>query len=146
MSEKSSITIAIDAKPAAVWAALTVPELISGWIAEPEMKVEVLTNWQVDAPILVRGFHHAAFENKGIVLEYVVNKRLSYSHFSSVSRLADRIEHYTVLDFVLRPERNGTILTLELSNFPTETIQKHLEFYWRGTVHKIKKQVERPAC
>lgn len=60
----------------------------------------------------------------------------------SVSRIADKPENYSILEFVLTPEGRQTILTLTISNFPTEAIRKHLEFYWRTTMVKIKRMVE----
>lgn len=111
-------------------------------MAEPEMKLEVHTNWEVNSPILIRGFHHFKFENKGIVLKYVKEQSVSYTHLSSVSKLADKTENYSILDFVLTPIGDQAILTLGISNFPTEAIQKHLAFYWRGAMHKIKKYAE----
>ena len=140
MSVKFSV--AIGAKPPKIWAALTKPLFMAQWMGEPEMKLEVQTNWEIASPIYIRGFHHVKFENKGVVLQYINERRLSYSHLSSASRLADDIENYSILDFNLSPTQNQTILSLEVSNFPTETIQNHLMFYWRGTMHKIKAYVE----
>lgn len=38
-------------------------------IGEPEMGIEIITNWQVGSPIVIKGFHHKKFENKGTVLQ-----------------------------------------------------------------------------
>lgn len=137
-----SITITIDATPSKVWETLTNTALMPEWMGEPEMKLEVQTNWKINSPILIRGVHHIKFENKGIVLKYSKEQRLSYTHLSSMSRLPDKIENYSILEFVLTPAGTQTTLTLEVSNFPTETIQKHLEFYWRGTIYKMGKYAE----
>ena len=139
MADRFSTTITINASPAEVWAKLTTPE---EWMGEPEMQIEVVTDWKVNSPILIRGFHHAKFENKGIVLQYDEGNRLSYSHLSNVSRLPDIPENYTILEFELTPSGEGTVLTLNIENFPTEVIRKHLEFFWRGTIFKIKKVTE----
>lgn len=111
-------------------------------MGEPEMKLEVHTDWKINASILVRGFHHLNFENKGTVLLYDKEKKLSYSHLSSLSRLPDEPGNYSILEFVLTPLDKQTQLTIFITNFPTETIRKHLEFYWRGTIIKIKKIAE----
>lgn len=140
MSEKFSVTI--DAELSKVWAALTDPGLMPEWMAEPEMKLDVQTSWEINSPIFIRGFHHIKFENKGIVMKYVKEQRLIYNHLSSVSKLPDEAGNYSILDFALTSAGGQTILTLDISNFPTEAIQKHLVFYWRGTIHKIKKYVE----
>lgn len=142
MTENFATSISINAEPSKVWAALTDPKIISDWMGAPEMKLEVETSWKINSPIFIRGFHHIKFENKGIVLKYIDNELLSYSHLSSVSRLSDKIENYSVLEFVLTTANKQTTLTLSISNFPTETIQKHLAFYWRGTIHRIKEYVE----
>ena len=143
MTDQFSTTVTINSEPFKVWTVLTNPELMTKWMGEPEMKVEVLTNWKIISPIFIRGFHHGQFENKGIVLQYEKGKMLSYSHLSSVSRLPDKPENYSILEFILSPVDKNTQLTLNIKNFPTEIIRKHLEFYWRTTIITIKKSVEK---
>lgn len=142
MPDKFSVNVTINSEPAAVWLALTDPELMIKWMGDPEMEIEVRTDWGINTPILIRGFHHVKFENKGIVLKYEREKRLSYTHLSSISRLPDRQENYSILEFILTPAANQTMLTVNIENFPTESIRKHLEFYWRATIVIIKENVE----
>lgn len=142
MFDEFYTTVTINAPPAEVWSALTVPERMTKWMGDPEMGLEVHASWGIETPILVRGFHHTKFENKGIVLKYERERRLSYTHLSSVSRLPDKQENYSVLEFLLTPIENHTLLSLTIENFPTETIRKHLEFYWRTTMLTIKENVE----
>lgn len=122
---------------------LTNPELMLHWMGEEEMKLEIETTWITGSPIVIRGFHHAAFENKGIILHYEKEKKLSYTHLSSISRLADTDTNYSILEFILMPVNGQTLLMLTIANFPTEAIRKHLEFYWRVTVVKIKNSIEK---
>lgn len=142
MPDKFSTVVTINSMPANVWTALTDPEVIPQWMGEPEMKIKVLTDWKINSPILIQGFHHIKFENKGLILQYEKEKILSYSHLSSVSRLPDQPVNYSILEFILTPVEERTLLTLNIQNFPTETIRKHLEFYWRTTIVKIKTRVE----
>ena len=137
-----SVTTTIQSRPDKVWTTLTDIESMKQWLGDPEMNIEVRTDWKINSPIVICGFHHANFENKGIVLEYEKEKRLSYTHLSSLSRLPDKTENYTILEFILRPIDEQTELTINISNFPTEAIQKHLEFYWRTTILTIKQQAE----
>lgn len=52
-----------------VWEILTVPELIKQWMYPTEL--DIVTNWQVGSPFLVRGvLHGIPFENKGTVLQF----------------------------------------------------------------------------
>ena len=127
----------------AVWRALTDPVLVRRWAAEPELNLEVITDWQVGRPIIVKGFHHVRFENHGTVLHFQPNTFLQYTHLSSISRLPDRPENYTRIAFRLSPSDDGaTSLTVELENFPTESIRRHLDFYWRVTIEVLKRFIE----
>lgn len=142
MIDKFSTAALINAAPAEVWAILTTPELMSQWMGEAEMQIKVITDWKINSPILIQGFHHVKFENKGVILQYDEGSRLSYTHLSSVSRLPDNPESYSIFEFVLTPLEEKTMLTFSIENFPTEVIRKHLEFYWRTTIMGIKKMIE----
>jgi uncharacterized protein YndB with AHSA1/START domain len=142
MTDKFSTTVVINAHPAKVWTTLTNPAQMAHWMGAPEMEIKVATDWQVNSPILIQGFLHVRFEIKGIVLQHEKEHKLSYSHFSSISRLPDLPENYSILEFVLTPADGKTSLTLHIENFPTDVIRKHLEFYWRTTIIGIRKMVE----
>lgn len=135
-------SIAIDAPAAVVWESLTDPAHMRAWMGEPAMKLEVLTDWIVGSPFIVRGFHYGRFENRGTVLAFEPSRRLSYTHLSSLSKLPDESQNYTIFDFRLAQEEERTLLQLELSQFPTETIFKHLAFYWPATLDVLKRYVE----
>ncbi|HEY5823558.1 MAG TPA: SRPBCC domain-containing protein, partial [Cyclobacteriaceae bacterium] len=113
---------------------------------ESEMKLEVMTDWKMGSPIIIKGFHHVAFENKGIVLKYEPSHALAYSSLSSLSRLADQPENYSIIEFRLASIEEGTQLTLLLNNFPTESIFKHLDFYWTTTLQILKKEAEQQTA
>lgn len=140
---KFSKTVAINSTPAKIWAALTETSQMIKWLGDPEMQLEVHTTWEIGTAIRILGFHHVKFENKGVVLAYEPERRLSYSHLSSVSRLPDTPENYTILEFLLRPTERHTEVTLNIENFQTDLIRKHLEFYWRTTLETVKKYVEK---
>jgi uncharacterized protein YndB with AHSA1/START domain len=137
-------SVAIEAQPSAVWRALTDPDLMKRWMAEPVMGLEIFTDWKIGGPIIVKGHHNNVdFENKGTVLEFEPNSILRHSHLSSVSRLPDEAENYTVIEFRLtRVEGNSTLLNVRASNFPSEAIFKHWEFYWRVTIEVVKRFIE----
>ena len=136
-----SKTIDINAPASAVWAALTSPAIMKKWMAEAD--IDILTDWQVGAPFIIRGsLHGIKFENRGTVVQFDPEKRLCYTHLSSISRLPDVPESYSVLTFELTSLEDQTALTLTVSNFPTETIYKHLAFYWNVTLGILKKRIE----
>lgn len=47
-----------------------------------------------------------------------------------------------MIEFSLQPVQDLTILTLTVSNFPTESIYKHLAFYWNVTLEVLKRKME----
>jgi uncharacterized protein YndB with AHSA1/START domain len=142
MTNPFSTSITINAAPYKIWNALTNPRLMKEWMGEPEMQIEVSTDWKVNSSIMITGFHHGKFESKGFILQYEKEKKLSYSQLDSVSQLPDKIENYTILEFILFPLDQKTHLTIHIVNFPTEVIRKHLELYWTTTIHIIKNIAE----
>ena len=134
-------TVHIHAPAPKVWEALTNLELMKKWMFETE--ISITTDWNVGSPIVMRGnLNGKNFENNGTVLQFEPEKILRYTHLSSLSRLADKPENYSVLEFRVAPIENQTALTLTLSNFPTESIYKHLAFYWNVTLEVLKRRLE----
>lgn len=142
MTDSFSTNTTINASPAQVWKTLTTLETMTQWLGDPDMAIEVQTTWQINTPIIIKGFHHVQFENKGLILVFDKERKLSFTHLDSISKLPDIPESYSTLTFNLEPMGNETILSLIIENFPTESIRKHLEFYWRTTLVMIKNKAE----
>jgi len=125
-----------------VWQVLTTPELMKKWMM-PDIEISIITDWKIGSPIIIRGTMNGKnFENNGAVIQFEPEKILQYSHLSSISRLPDRPESYCLVEFRLQPIDNETVLTLTLSNFPTQSIYQHLAFYWNVTLEVLKKMIE----
>jgi len=134
-------TVFINAPPSKVWEALTDTERMQKWMSETE--IDILTDWKVGNPIVIQGhLHRIKFQTKGTVLQFEPGQTLSYSHLSSLSRLPDEPQNYSIFEFRLTPLGEQTNLTLTLRNFPTESILKHLVFYWNVTLEILKKSIE----
>lgn len=142
MTERIEKNIVIEAPVALTWNVLTKPDLMNRWMAEPELQLKIITDWKVGSPIIIKGFHHLPFENKGTVLQFEPYNALQYNYLSSISRLPDKPENYTTVAFRLSPLLHQTSLKISISNFPTEIIFKHVDFYWRGTAIKLKRLIE----
>jgi uncharacterized protein YndB with AHSA1/START domain len=136
-------TVVIAAPLAAVWDALTDPAAMCAWMGEPEMAIDVATDWRPGSAIVVSGVHHGPFRNQGIVLDFIPGTLLRYTHLSSVSALADVPEHYCVIAFELAAVAEGTAVRLTVERFATDVIFRHLDLYWRGTMELFKAFVER---
>ncbi|MES2703418.1 MAG: SRPBCC domain-containing protein [Bacteroidota bacterium] len=134
-------TISISAPAQNVWRALTEPILMKQWLAETE--VEILTDWQVGGSIIIQGpWYKSTMVADGVVLAFEPLWHLTYSQRSSLSRLPDVPESYSTLDFVLGPAEEQTALTFTVTGFPTDTIYRHLAFYWNVTLELLKKFIE----
>ena len=142
MTAKVDKTVSINAVPATVWKYLTDPNLMKEWMGDPEMNVEVITDWMQGNPIRIKVFHHVHFENKGIVLQFDPYNIIQYTHFNSISQLPAVKENFSTITFLLTPEMEKTILTVKVEDFPTEIIYNHLKLYWEGTVVLLKKFIE----
>ena len=103
-----------------VWHMLTEPAQMNAWSGVPEMNVKVTTDWVVGGPISLSAFHHVKLNSWGTVLHFEPPTLLRYTQLSSLSRLPDQPSSYST----------------------TETIYKHLAFYWRGTVGLLKRRLE----
>jgi len=135
-------TVIINAIPSTVWEFLTNPQLMKKWMFDTEM--DIITDWKVGNPITIRvdDWYKTHLENNGIILTFEPNRSLTYSHLSSLSKLPNNIENYSIIDFSLTTKKDQTALTITLSNFPTETIYKHLAFYWSVTIELLKSEIE----
>lgn len=135
-------TIAIEAPALKVWDALTDIGLMKQWMSDEE--IEIATDWKVGSPVVIKATAHWVYsESRGEVLRFEPEKALAYTHLSTLSRLPDVPASYTVIEFVLNPTENQTRLTVTLSNFPTESIYKHLAFYWNTTLEMLKEYIEK---
>ena len=138
-----SKTVRINAPTSKVWEALTDPDLMKKWMSETE--IHIFTDWKVGNPFVIRGrLHGINFENWGTVLQFEPENTL-HSHLSSLSRLPDQLENYSILEFRSAPIHAETSLTLTASNFPTESIYKHFAFYWNVTLEILKRLIEAGA-
>ena len=141
----ASKSVEIIAPAPKVWAALTNPELMKKWMADPETEINIATDWIVGNPMIIHGtLHRIKFRNMGTVLQFEPERALTYTHLSSLSRLPDEPSSYSVMEFQLASIEDRTNLKLTLSNFPTESIFKHLVFYWNVTLELLKKMIETP--
>ena len=137
------VAVSIQSKADVAWKVLTDPELMKQWMSDDdELRIEMETDWEVGGNLITRGFHHVKFENTGKILELIPGQKLVYTHLSSISGLKDLPENHCIFEFSLREQKDSTLLRLSITNFPTETIYKHLELYWRSTLTVIKRITE----
>jgi uncharacterized protein YndB with AHSA1/START domain len=135
-------TVLIHASAAEVWQALTDVEWMKKWMMA-DIELQIITSGRVGGPMIIRGnMGGKEFENDGTILQFEPERVLQYSHRSSLSRLPNQPQSYSTIEFELSPVGDQTNLRLTLRNFPTESIHKHLTFYWNVTLEVLKRMIE----
>lgn len=134
-------TIHINAPASKVWSILTTPESMKLWMSDSE--ITILSDWKAGSPILFAGdLHGIPFENKGVIMQIEPEAVFQYTFWSSLSQHPDTPENYALITFRLIPAENGTTLKLTQSNFVTQTIYHHFNFYWTIALEVMKKLIE----
>jgi uncharacterized protein YndB with AHSA1/START domain len=110
----AQVSKTIHATPDKVWTALTTPRTIKQFM----FGAEVESDFRPGSPIRMRGdFNGKAYEDKGEIKTAEPQRRLAYSHFSSMSGQADAPENYHLVTYELAPQVEGaTRVTLTQSN------------------------------
>lgn len=121
-----------------VWDALINPELVKQYFFGSNQE----TDWKVGSDILWTGeYEGTTYVDKGVVLEYVPNKKLSYSYLSSWSGMEDMPENYLLVSYEVSETEGGTQLTITQSNYDEERAA-HSAGNWAVVVDGLKKLVE----
>lgn len=121
-----------------VWDALTNPEMVKQYFFGSNQE----TNWNVGSKISWTGeYEGTPYVDKGVVLEYLPNKKLSYSYLSSWIVLEDRPENYLLVTYEVTQTENGTELIITQSNYDEEKA-KHSAENWEIVVDGLKKLIE----
>ena len=137
-----SKTIHIKATTSKVWIVLTNPEFMKQWMSDYELNIR--SEWKVGSQIQITGhLHGIPFENKGVILQLDPEKTFEYTFWTTLSEQADKPENYSYIKFILLADQTNTTLILNQSNFKTETVFKHWEFYWNATLEIIKQLSEK---
>lgn len=134
-------SIEINAAPSKVWEALTNPELIKEYL----FGTQTITDWKVGSQIIFRGeYKEQTYQDRGIILENILNKLISYSYWSSFSGLEDKPENYSAVSYTLDSSDNKkTTLTWTQKGFASEDNYKHSQSGMNQVLEKIKEVVEK---
>jgi uncharacterized protein YndB with AHSA1/START domain len=144
MKTIAQVSTRIAASPADVWNALTTPETIKKYF----FGAEVESDWEEGNPIYFRGdYQGKSYEDKGEILTFEPEKRLSFSHWSPLSGVADRPENYHLVIFDLARDGKDTEVTLtqaKAGEVKKSDLEKKEEFEknWRMVLEGLKKTVE----
>lgn len=127
----------LKAPPAKVFAAFTDPEKVKRWMgpgeiktvsAESDLRVGGRYRWVMHAP---NGEQH---EVSGAYREIVPNEKLVFTW-----AWKDSPERQTVVTVELKPDGNGTLLTLTHEQFIDEEVRDRHRGGWSGSLDKLEK-------
>lgn len=122
-----------------VWEALTNPAIVKQYFFGSEL----VTDWKVGNPIVFQGeWEGQKYKDKGEILEYEHNKKLSYSYLSNWSGKEDLPENYLWVCYEVKADGTNTELTIHQSNYDEERA-KYSEGNWASLVTEMRKIVEK---
>jgi uncharacterized protein YndB with AHSA1/START domain len=135
----SSTSIVIDAPVDRVWEALTTPERIKEWF----FGVDTISDWRPGGSLVHRGeYRGKPYEDKGTIEAIDPPRRLIHSHWSPVSGLPDRPEHYQRVVWDLVPRGAGTELTVSETNLPSPEAKETSDGAWSMALGNLKRVLE----
>jgi uncharacterized protein YndB with AHSA1/START domain len=136
----ASQSITINASISKIWDALTNPQIIKQYL----FGTNVTTDWKVGSPILYHGdWQGKSYEDKGMIVELIPEKRLISTYWSSMSGSQDLPENYATVTYEIQDDNGGTKLTVTQDNNKDEESRLHSEKNWGMVLANIKQLLEK---
>jgi uncharacterized protein YndB with AHSA1/START domain len=131
----------INATPLKVWTILTDNQWIEQWLG-----VQMITDWQPGSPIAFTFvYKDKEVKDKGTLLQFEPEKKLSYTYWSIFSATEDTPENYSEITLTITPNETGIVLQMTHVNFPSQMMVAHAEKNWEETLDTIKELAEEEA-
>lgn len=132
-------SILIHASPTKIWKALTDPALIKEYL----FGTETITDWKVGSDLTFQGeWEGQPYKDKGHILEFTLEKILSYDYWSGFSGLEDIPENYATITYTLEEQGDDVWLRVSQKGFAKKENQEHSEKGWSQVLLKIKEIAE----
>jgi uncharacterized protein YndB with AHSA1/START domain len=135
----TTTSVTIRASVDRVWEALTTPDTIKRWF----FGVDTETDWRPGRPIVHRGHYRGKpYEDKGTIERIEPPTLLVHTHWSPVSGLPDRPEHYQRVSWELSDAGGETELTIREVNLPSVEAKRISESSWSAVLANLKSLLE----
>lgn len=136
---EAKVSRVIKAPVSEVWKALVDPEKVSRYL----FGTKVQSSWEVGTEICFSGeYNGQSYFDKGIILEFIPDKELSYTYWSSFSGISDEPDNYSLVRFILEQEPEGCKLTVIQQGFKDKDSGKHSETAWSQILSTLSEVVE----
>lgn len=139
MSTRPAVTTTttIAAPPERVWAVLTEPGLVRGWLSDDGLRID--TTWRIGEPVVIAGpWHGRDYRAGGTLLAFDPPRELRYTNWSPLSGEPDEPLYHTEMAFRLAPKGAGTELEVSHANLAGEPARAHSAFYWNVAMARIR--------
>jgi uncharacterized protein YndB with AHSA1/START domain len=131
----ATAVVNIHAPAAAVWKALTTPELIKQYL----MGANVISDWKEGGTITYNGSYNGKeYLDKGVIKKIEPEKIFQSTYLSSMSGKEDKPENYNLVTYSLVEKGNETTVTLTQDNVQTKEEKEHAEKNWNSVLTKLK--------
>ncbi len=138
-SVKATTSVLVRAEPAAVWAGLTDPNVIS----KIYFGARVETDWREGSPITFSGeWDGQPFVDKGVILRIVPQRLLRYSYWSPLGGTVDDPCNYATITFRVTAVDGGTELVVSQHAVADEASRAQAESNWKQVLDNLKRLIE----
>lgn len=135
----SKVSVIIDADPAKVWEALTIPEVIKKYF----FGAAVISNWREGGPIVFRGeWEGKSFEDQGLILKIEPGKVFVYRYEDPVLVEQNQPRKQIIVTYRLNPMDDKTELTIISENVKDEETKEKYDKDWKEILVRLKKLLE----
>ncbi len=135
----AKVFIEINAPVEKVWEALVTPAIIKEYL----FGTNVTSDWKVGSSITYAGdWQGMKYEDKGVILELVPNKKFVSTYWSSMSGTPDMPENYQKVSYELEEKDGKVVVNLTQENAPTQESADHSANNWKMVLEKMKALVE----
>ena len=129
----------VHAPASKVWEALTDPAMVKQYFFGTNLH----TNWEQGGPISFKGTYEGkTYEDKGRVLDFIPEKLLRHTYWSSMSGIPDEEENYAIITYQLKKDGDDTDLTVRQENIPDEKTKTHAAQNWSKVLTALKDLLE----
>jgi uncharacterized protein YndB with AHSA1/START domain len=130
----------INAPVSRVWDALTDPRLIKKYF----FGTDASDDFREGGTVLYKGiFDGKSYQDKGKILEFIPERKMTIDHWSSRSGKPDAPENYSSHSYNLTPSGNKTKLIMsQQDNYETDESRAKAWNHWDVVVDGLKKIVE----
>ncbi len=131
--------IVLKAPTTKVFDALTDPEQITGyWPLH-----SVTSSHTVSGPIIFKGeVAGSPFTDYGVIEKFDRPRFFKYNYWSDNHGTVDLPENRMTIEYVLRPQENGSVLSLTHTNLLTSERQAMMSEVWDFLLSRLKSYVE----